>query len=329
MTETPTLTPRDFDSGAEVKWCPGCGDYAILKQVQHVLAGLGVPREKTVFVSGIGCAGRFPYYMNTYGVHTIHGRSLCFAQGLKMANPSLSIWVIIGDGDGFSIGLNHTLQALRRNCDLNILLFNNQIYGLTKGQFSPTSEQGKKTVSTPDGSLEQPINPLALAMAAGGTFLARSIDRNTKHLRSTLHSAAEHRGSSLVEIYQECNIFNIGAFDAFLGEGSEHALFVEHGQEMVFGAQNRRAIYLDGLTPYVDHYATGSDQTVLSHDQHDRQKAQLLIHQFSQEPLPRPFGVLYQKVSPCYEDLLHAQIQTEQQSRPADLQTLLYGQNHS
>ena len=209
---TVKLKAKDFATDQDVRWCPGCGDYSILKQVQSVLAELGSNKDETVFISGIGCSSRFPYYMETYGMHSIHGRAPGFASGLKLANPDLDVWIITGDGDGFSIGGNHMIHALRRNLDLNILLFNNQIYGLTKGQYSPTSEVNKKTKSTPFGSLDHPINPLALSMGADATFIARSMDRDPKHLKEMLRRSHAHKGTSLLEIYQNCNIFNDGAF---------------------------------------------------------------------------------------------------------------------
>src|SRR3990172_5182183 len=215
QTKTVTLTRKDFVSDQEVRWCPGCGDYSILAQVQKVMPDLGIPKEKIVFVSGIGCPSRFPYYMNTYGFHGIHGRAPGIATGIKMANPDLSVWVMTGDGDGLSIGGNHLIHAIRRNVDINIILFNNRIYGLTKGQYSPTSEFGKKTKSTPYGSIDQPINPLCVAIASEATFVARSIDIDTQHLTMVLERAARHKGVSFVEIYQNCNIFNDGAFAHF------------------------------------------------------------------------------------------------------------------
>src|SRR5512135_2969113 len=206
------LTPNDYASGLDVRWCPGCGDYAILAQMKKVLASQGIPPEKLVFISGIGCSSRFPYYMNTYGMHSIHGRAPAIATGLKTTRPDLSVWVVTGDGDGLSIGGNHLIHALRRNLDVNILLFNNRIYGLTKGQYSPTSEQGKVTKSTPMGSVDHPFNPISVALGAEATFVARSLDVEAKHLQDIIRRAYEHRGTSFVEILQNCNIFNDGAF---------------------------------------------------------------------------------------------------------------------
>src|SRR3954468_11533370 len=213
-TTTVQLTAKDFATDQEVRWCPGCGDYSILAQVQKVMPTLGIPRENIVIVSGIGCSSRFPYYVNTYGMHSIHGRATAIASGLKATRPELSVWIVTGDGDGLSIGGNHTIHLLRRNFNVNILLFNNQIYGLTKGQYSPTSEPGKTTKSTPMGSLDHPFNPVSLALGAEGSFVARTIASDRKHLPAVLSAAAAHRGTSLVEIYQNCPIFNDGAFDA-------------------------------------------------------------------------------------------------------------------
>ena len=236
----PILTAKDFATDQEVRWCPGCGDYSILAQVQKVMPGLGIARENIVIVSGIGCSSRFPYYMNTYGMHSIHGRATAVASGLKASRPELSVWIVTGDGDGLSIGGNHTIHLLRRNFDVNILLFNNQIYGLTKGQYSPTSEENKVTKSTPMGSIDHPFNPLALALGADSTFVARSMDRDPKHLQSMLLRANQHKGTSFLEIYQNCNIFNDGAFETFTEKSSkaEETLFLEQGKPLVFGAKN-------------------------------------------------------------------------------------------
>src|SRR2546427_5911318 len=233
-TPLPTLTAKDLASDQDVRWCPGCGDYSILAQMKKALANIGVPREKMVFISGIGCSSRFPYYMNTYGFHTIHGRAPTFATGLKVSRPDLQVWVVTGDGDGLSIGGNHLIHALRRNVDLKILLFNNRIYGLTKGQYSPTSELGKKTKSTPAGSLDYPFNPLSVALGAEATFVARSVDVDSTHLSATVKAAAEHKGSAFVEIYQNCNVFNDGAFDEWSEKDvrDERLLKLEHGKPL-------------------------------------------------------------------------------------------------
>ncbi|MEO1051922.1 MAG: 2-oxoacid:ferredoxin oxidoreductase subunit beta, partial [Bacteroidota bacterium] len=247
------FTAKDFSTDQDVRWCPGCGDYSILKQVQTVMSETGLSPEEVVFISGIGCAARFPYYMNTYGMHSIHGRAPAVASGLKAVNPDLSIWVVSGDGDCMSIGGNHLIHLLRRNVDLNLLVFNNEIYGLTKGQYSPTSPVGKITGSTPMGSIDQPFNPLALSMGADGTFIARSMDRDPKHLRSVLMQAHQHKGTSLVEIYQNCNVFNDGAFFTFTDKETKPmtTLFVEQGEPLVFGDERDKGIVLDGYKPVV------------------------------------------------------------------------------
>ena len=240
--ESKKYSSKDFSTDQEVRWCPGCGDYSILKQVQTVMPEIGVPKEDIVFISGIGCSSRFPYYMETYGMHSIHGRATAIASGLKAARPDLSVWIITGDGDSLSIGGNHLIHLLRRNFDTNILLFNNQIYGLTKGQYSPTSEMGKKTKSTPMGSIDHPFNPLALCMGADATFVARTMDRDPKHLRQMLLRSNEHKGTSLLEIYQNCNVFNDGAFFGYTDKSTkpEQTLFLEHGKPLVFWSQSRK-----------------------------------------------------------------------------------------
>src|SRR6266702_1911992 len=252
-TPLPTLTAKDLASDQEVRWCPGCGDYSILAQMKKALAGIGVPREKMVFISGIGCSSRFPYYMNTYGFHTIHGRAPTFATGLKIARPDLSVWVITGDGDGLSIGGNHLIHAIRRNVDVKIILFNNEIYGLTKGQYSPTSRIGTRSKSTPHGSFESPLRPLSVAIAAEATFVARSVDVDIKHLSATLQRAAAHKGSAFVEIYQNCVIFNDGVFEYATDKTvkSDNVMYVEHGKPMVFGKDRNKGIRLNGLKPEV------------------------------------------------------------------------------
>jgi 2-oxoglutarate ferredoxin oxidoreductase subunit beta len=244
VSETVKLTSKDFSSDQDVRWCPGCGDYSILKQVQTVMPDLGRKREDIVFISGIGCSSRFPYYMETFGMHSIHGRATAIASGLKAARPDLSVWIVSGDGDALSIGGNHTIHLLRRNFDVNLLLFNNQIYGLTKGQYSPTSEAGKVTKSTPMGSIDHPFNPAALALGADATFVARSMDRDPKHLQAMLKRSYAHKGSSFLEIYQNCNVFNDGAFEIFTEKGSKklETLFVEQGQPLLFGENNDKGI---------------------------------------------------------------------------------------
>lgn len=313
--ETATLTPKDFVTDQEVRWCPGCGDYSILKQVQTVLPTLGIPREKFAIISGIGCSSRFPYYMNTFGMHSIHGRAAAIASGLKIARPDLSIWVISGDGDSMSIGGNHLIHLLRRNVNVQLLVFNNQIYGLTKGQYSPTSEEHKITKSTPLGSVDHPFNPAALALGADGTFVARSMDRDVKHLQEMIRRSHAHQGTSFLEIYQNCNIFNDGAFEIFTEKSSKatYTLFVEHGQPLIFGANKELGIRLNGLQPEVVNISEGySLQDLWIHDEHDLLKAQILVRMHDDpanaEYFPRPFGVFYAVERPCYENLVHAQM---------------------
>jgi len=330
---TPTLlTSKDFSSDQEVRWCPGCGDYSILAQVQKVMPTLGIPRENIVFISGIGCSSRFPYYMNTFGMHSIHGRATAVASGLKASRPELSVWIITGDGDSLSIGGNHTIHLLRRNFDVNILLFNNQIYGLTKGQYSPTSEEKKITKSTPMGSIDHPFNPAALALGADATFVARTMDRDPKHLQAMLLRANAHKGASFLEIYQNCNIFNDGAFEIFTEKGSKatETLFLEQGKPLVFGANNDKGIKLDGFKPIIIDFAQGfSADDCWVHDEKDIYKAQILTRIFDDPQmeghLPRPFGVFYQTDRPCYEDVMAAQLGEAASRKPADLDKLLKG----
>lgn len=297
------------------------------------MPGLGIPRENIVIVSGIGCSSRFPYYMNTYGMHSIHGRATAIASGLKATRPELSIWVVTGDGDGLSIGGNHTIHLLRRNFDLNIMLFNNQIYGLTKGQYSPTSEENKVTKSTPFGSIDHPFNPLALALGADATFIARSMDRDPKHLQELLKRSHAHKGASFLEIYQNCNIFNDGAFEVFTEKGSkpEETLFLEQGQPLIFGAQKNKGIRLDGFKPVV--VELGSEYSASDlwvHDEADFYKAQVLTRMFDdpriEGHLPRPFGVFYQTSRPTYEEVMAFQIEDAIAKRgPGNLDKLLAG----
>jgi len=332
-TAVPTLTPKDFATDQEVRWCPGCGDYSILAQVQKIMPGIGVPKENIVIVSGIGCSSRFPYYMNTYGMHSIHGRATAIASGLKAARPELSVWIVTGDGDSLSIGGNHTIHLLRRNFDVNVLLFNNQIYGLTKGQYSPTSEEKKITKSTPFGSIDHPFNPLALAMGADATFIARSMDRDPKHLQELLTRSHKHKGASFLEIYQNCNIFNDGAFEVFTEKSSkpEETLFVEQGKPLIFGAQKNKGIKLDGFHPVVVDLNNGASADDLwVHDERDFFKAQTLTRMFDNpqlaDHLPRPFGVFYETDRPCYEDVMAMQIEEVQATKgKGNLDKLLRG----
>lgn len=332
--DTPkALTPKDFTTNQEVRWCPGCGDYSILAQVQKVMPTLGIPKENIVIVSGIGCSSRFPYYMNTYGMHSIHGRATAVASGLKATRPELSVWIVTGDGDSLSIGGGHTIHLLRRNFDVNILLFNNQIYGLTKGQYSPTSEENKITKSTPFGSIDHPFNPLALAMGADATFIARSMDRDPKHMQTMINRSAKHHGSSFLEIYQNCNIFNDGAFEVFTEKTNKtlHALFLEQGKPLVFGVENKKGIRLNGLTPEVVTLGEGFTEADLwIHDENDFYKAQILTRLFNDPTLeggfPRPFGVFYQVNRPTYEDGMRLQIEEVQATKgTGNLDALLKG----
>lgn len=315
ISERPALTAKDFTTDQEVRWCPGCGDYSILAQVQKIMPTLGLPRENFVIISGIGCSSRFPYYMNTYGMHSIHGRATAIASGLKAARPELSIWIVTGDGDSLSIGGNHTIHLLRRNFDVNVLLFNNQIYGLTKGQYSPTSEENKITKSTPVGSIDHPFNPLALAMGADGSFIARSMDRDPKHLQEMLLRSHAHKGTSFLEIYQNCNIFNDGAFEIFTEKGSrpEESIYLQHGQPLIFGTTKQKGIKLDGLKPVVVNLDEISVDDLWIHDEKDFYKAQILTRMFDDPRalghLPRPFGVFYAVERACYEDIMAMQIE--------------------
>jgi 2-oxoglutarate ferredoxin oxidoreductase subunit beta len=323
-----TLTRSDFVSDQEVRWCPGCGDYAILAAVQSVMPKLGIPREKFVFISGIGCSSRFPYYMNTYGLHGIHGRAPAIATGIATARPDLQVWVVTGDGDGLSIGGNHLIHALRRNVNLKILLFNNQIYGLTKGQYSPTSEKGKVTKSTPFGSLETPFNPISLALAAESSFVARTYDVERKHLPQILERAAAHRGSAFVEIYQNCNIFNDGAFIALTSRGGGgNRIYLEHGKSIRFGNDNERGVVMkpDGSLEIVDVAAVGEDK-LLVHDEHrdDPSLAYALSRLASGPTMPTPLGVFRDIDRPVYGDGMEDQLRrAAEQQGPGDLAKLL------
>jgi len=311
------LTSKDFATDQEVRWCPGCGDYSILAQVQKVMPTLGIPRENFVIISGIGCSSRFPYYMNTYGMHSIHGRATAIASGLKAARPDLSVWIVTGDGDSLSIGGNHLIHLLRRNFDVNILLFNNQIYGLTKGQYSPTSEEHKVTKSTPYGSIDHPFNPAALAMGADASFVARSMDRDPKHLQLMLNRSYLHHGASFLEIYQNCNIFNDGAFEIFTEKGTkaEEVLFLEHNQPLIFGSAKQKGIRIDGLKPVLVNLENDgySPDDLWIHDEKDIYKAQMLVRLFDDPSMeghmPRPFGVFYDVNRPCYEEVMKVQLE--------------------
>jgi 2-oxoglutarate/2-oxoacid ferredoxin oxidoreductase subunit beta len=309
------VSPKDFASGMDVKWCPGCGDYSILKQVQTVFPDLGVAKEDFVFISGIGCSSRFTYYMDTYGMHSIHGRAAAIASGVKAANPDLSVWIVSGDGDAMSIGGNHFIHLMRKNFDVNYLMFNNQIYSLTKGQYSPTSEKGKVTKTSPYGTIEEPFNPSELALGAKASFVARTLDRDPKHMQSVLKRAYKHKGTSFVEVYQNCPVFNDGAFFAFSDKETkkEEAIYLEHGKPLVFGQNDTKGIRLDGLTPVIVDMTQDGVNDLWIHDEKDKTKANLIARFFDTEfegaSFPRPFGVIYADERPVYEENLAYQIE--------------------
>ena len=291
--QSPQLTKKDFESDQAVRWCPGCGDYAILAQTQKNMPTFGRKREEFVFVSGIGCSSRFPYYMNTYGFHSIHGRAPAIATGVKIANPDLSVWVVTGDGDSLSIGGNHFIHALRRNMDINIMLFNNRIYGLTKGQYSPTSEVGKVTKASPFGSIDNPLNPPSLALGAQATFVARTIDRWQKHMAEMMARSYEHDGGSIIEIYQNCNIFNDGAYEEYTGaEKLDNVIELKHGNPMLF-ANNTKGIKLEGSTATVVDMEKHGVDDILVHDETNLDLAHIIANWTSNPNLPEPIGVIY------------------------------------
>jgi 2-oxoglutarate ferredoxin oxidoreductase subunit beta len=333
MTQTATAEPpkystKDFQSDQDVRWCPGCGDYSILAQTQRIMPDLGISKHKTVFVSGIGCSSRFPYYMNTYGFHSIHGRATAIASGIKLARPDLAVWIVTGDGDGMSIGGNHLIHLLRRNIDVNVLLFNNQIYGLTKGQYSPTSELGKITKSTPYGSLDYPFNPAALALGASATFVARTLDRDPKHMQTTLKRAAEHKGTSFVEVYQNCNVFNDGAFFQFTEKDSkeENVVFIEHGKPLVFGREKSKGIRLNGFTPEIVSLTDGkfSVSDLLVHNEKDTTLSFILADMTYKSHLPRPVGIFLSIERKPYETAMTEQINAAKTKRgEGDMKKLL------
>jgi len=332
MSENQILTKKDFVSDQDVRWCPGCGDYAILSQVQKVFPELGIPKENFLIVSGIGCSSRFPYYMDTYGFHSIHGRAPAIASGAKLANPNLSVWVVTGDGDAMSIGGNHLIHVIRRNFDLNILMFNNRIYGLTKGQYSPTSELGKVTKSTPMGSLDHPFNPPQLALGASGTFIARTIDREQKHMAIVFEAASNHNGTAFVEIYQNCNIFNDGAFSELTEKETkaETQLILEHEKPMIFGMEHNKGLILEGATFKVvtidgNNY---SIDDILRHDMYDKNLAMLLSEITYIPELPVPIGILYKEDKPTYEAMMNEQIQEAiNKNGSGNLEKLIIGNN--
>ena len=323
------LTRQDFVSDQEVRWCPGCGDYAILAQMQKVLPDIGVPKENIVFISGIGCSSRFPYYMNTYGIHSIHGRAPTLASGLKAVNPDLSVWVITGDGDALSIGGNHLIHAIRRNIDIKIILFNNRIYGLTKGQYSPTSVQGIKTKSSPMGSIEQPLNPLSLALASEATFVARSVDVAGKHLQTVLMAAAAHKGTAFVEIFQNCLIFNDGAWNHVTDRAvkDDNLIALEHGNPLIFGKNLDKGIRMNGINPEVVYLSEGIGvEQLLVHDAHaESPYLAFLLSRLAPPHFPTPVGIFRNVEKMTYSEGLLGQITTAQAKQgKGDLRKLFF-----
>src|SRR5215471_6107757 len=308
----PLLTPQDFTSDQDVRWCPGCGDYSILAQMKKVLPTLGVPPEKMVFISGIGCSSRFPYYVNTYGMHSIHGRAPAVATGLKACRPDLSVWVITGDGDGLSIGGNHLIHAIRRNVDLKIVLFNNEIYGLTKGQYSPTSRIGTRTKSSPLGSIDNPLRPLSIAIGAEATFVARTLDVDVHHLTETLKRASAHKGTAFVEIYQNCKIFNDGVFEYATDKSikADNTLYLEHGKPLIFGKDRNKGIRLNSLDPEVVTLGNGVavDDLLIHDEKAEEPSLAYLLSRMVYPRFPECVGVYRAVQRPCYDELLNAQI---------------------
>ncbi|MCB9171214.1 MAG: 2-oxoacid:ferredoxin oxidoreductase subunit beta [Flavobacteriales bacterium] len=335
-TTNGTIAPEkvDFSSDQEVRWCPGCGDYSILKQVETLLEQSGRKKEEIVFISGIGCSSRFPYYLDTYGIHGIHGRAPAIVSGLRSVRPDLSVWMITGDGDALSIGGNHIIHLLRRNVDVNILLFNNEIYGLTKGQYSPTSPEGAVTRSTPMGSIDHPFNPLALFKGADATFIARAMDRDPKQLREVLARADAHRGASMVEIYQNCNVFNDGAFEIFTDKATKpmHTLFVEHGKPLTFANGTKGICISSEMKPrIIDIGPDFSPNDCWVHDERDNFKASILVRLFDdprkENAFPRPFGVFYVNDRVTHEEKLNAQLARARELKgDGDLDKLLSGE---
>jgi 2-oxoglutarate ferredoxin oxidoreductase subunit beta len=323
------LTKKDFVSDNEVRWCPGCGDYAILASVQGVFPELGIPRENFVVVSGIGCSSRFPYYMNTFGFHSIHGRAPALASGIKIANPELSVWIATGDGDALSIGGNHLIHCMRRNMDVKILMFNNKIYGLTKGQYSPTSEQGKKTKSSPFGSLDRPFNPLSVAIGTGATFVARSIDVYPPHMRETLKAAGAHKGTAFVEILQNCNIFNDGAWESYREKEhrDDNVLHLKHGEPLLFGKNRDLGLRMgSAFQPEVVHLGDGvTEKDLLVHDEKAPIAYAFMLSQMEAPQYPLPIGVLRNVDAPVFDESVHKQIAAiTAQKGPGDLRKLIY-----
>src|SRR5439155_24114141 len=329
-TAAPPTTKKDWSSDQEVRWCPGCGDYSVLTAMQMLMPELNVRRENTVFVSGIGCAARFPYYMNTYGMHGIHGRAPAIASGLAVSRPDLDVWVVTGDGDAFSIGGNHLIHALRRNVDLTILLFNNQIYGLTKGQYSPTSEVGKVTKSTPFGSVDQPFNPISLALGAEATFVARTHDMDRKHMMETFRRAHEHEGGAFVEIYQNCNVFNDGAFAEVTAREVRPQMLIplEHGKPIRFGPDGERGVVLDGQgrAKSVEVAEVREDKILVHDEKRDEPGLAFMLSRLARGPFePTPIGVFRAVERPTYGDAMqHQLVEAQERQGPGDLSNLLH-----
>ena len=323
-SEAQLLTKKDYESDQAVRWCPGCGDYAVLAQTQKTMPTFGRKKEEFVFISGIGCSSRFPYYMNAYGFHTIHGRAPAVATGVKIANPELSVWVVTGDGDGLSIGGNHFMHALRRNMDINLLLFNNRIYGLTKGQYSPTSEIGKITKATPFGSIDYPLNPPSLALGAQATFVARTIDRWQAHMSDMIKRSYHHDGGSFIEIYQNCNIFNDGTFEAYTGaEKLDNVIELKNGEPMLFSKETK-GIKLDGSTARVVDLEKHSVDDLLVHDETNLNLAHIIANWTSNPNLPEPIGVIYSIDKPSYNQEMVKQITVAKEAKgPGSVQDLI------
>ena len=316
-SESQLLTKKDYESDQAVRWCPGCGDYAILAQTQKTMPTFGRKKEEFVFISGIGCSSRFPYYMNAYGFHTIHGRAPAIATGVKIANPELSVWVVTGDGDGLSIGGNHFMHALRRNMDINLLLFNNRIYGLTKGQYSPTSEVGKITKATPVGSIDYPLNPPSLALGAQATFVARTIDRWQAHMSDMIKRSYNHDGGSFIEIYQNCNIFNDGVYGEYTGkEKLDNVIELKHGEPMIFSS-GTRGIRLDGFTPTVVNMSKHSVSDLMVHDETNLDLAHIISNWTNNLNLPEPIGVIYSINKQTYNQEMVDQVKSAIETKGA------------
>ena len=327
----PELSRKDFVSDQDVRWCPGCGDYSVLANVQRVMPELGVPRENFVFVSGIGCSSRFPYYMNTYGFHTIHGRAPAFATGIKASRPELSVWIVTGDGDGLSIGGNHLLHAIRRNLDVQILLFNNRVYGLTKGQYSPTSLVGMRTKTSPTGAIDHPIDPITFALGSGATFVARTIDVDASHMQEMLTRAHEHKGTAFIEILQNCPVFNDGTWEELQDRKSraDTSLVLQDGEPLVFGAAHaRKGIQFEHGRPRVVPLADDDDpreKGITVHDERAPTSYSFSLASLARPDFPLPVGVLRETEMPCYEEMLDREVQDAIESRgPGDLHALLH-----